>query len=106
MRANPRRWLPTAYRFVLACVLTMTLGAAAALAQADATSANLSGESECTTASEVREQLGERIPLIVDGGTSPRSVASTIVDLSGPDGDWRVIRPGAISVDDVTAVLG
>lgn len=71
-----------------------------------ATSANLSGESECTTASEVREQLGERIPLIVDGGTSPRSVASTIVDLSGPDGDWRVIRPGAISVDDVTAVLG
>jgi tRNA threonylcarbamoyl adenosine modification protein (Sua5/YciO/YrdC/YwlC family) len=71
-----------------------------------ATSANLSGESECTTAQEVREQLGDRIPLIVDGGTSPRTVASTIVDLSGPDGDWRVIRPGAISVDDVTAVLG
>jgi tRNA threonylcarbamoyl adenosine modification protein (Sua5/YciO/YrdC/YwlC family) len=71
-----------------------------------ATSANLSGESECTTAQEVREQLGDRIPLIVDGGTSPRSVASTIVDLSGQDGDWRVIRPGAISVDDVTAVLG
>jgi tRNA threonylcarbamoyl adenosine modification protein (Sua5/YciO/YrdC/YwlC family) len=71
-----------------------------------ATSANLSGESECTTASEVREQLGDRIPLIVDGGTSPRTVASTIVDLSSADGDWRVIRPGAISVDDVTAVLG
>jgi tRNA threonylcarbamoyl adenosine modification protein (Sua5/YciO/YrdC/YwlC family) len=71
-----------------------------------ATSANLSGEAECTTASEVREQLGDRIPLIVDGGTSPRTVASTIVDLSSADGDWRVIRPGAISVDDVTAVLG
>lgn len=71
-----------------------------------ATSANLSGESECTTAGEVREQLGDRIPLIVDGGTSPRSVASTIVDLSSPDGDWRVVRAGAISVDDVTAVLG
>ncbi|HEX8118524.1 MAG TPA: carboxypeptidase regulatory-like domain-containing protein [Pyrinomonadaceae bacterium] len=43
MRANPGRWLPTAYRFVLACALTMTLGAAAALAQADATSADLTG---------------------------------------------------------------
>jgi L-threonylcarbamoyladenylate synthase len=71
-----------------------------------ATSANLSGESECTTAAEVREQLGDRIPLIVDGGKSPRSVASTIVDLSGPDGDWRVIRQGAVSLDDIQAVLG
>ncbi len=71
-----------------------------------ATSANLSGESECTTAQEVREQLGDRIPLIVDGGTSPRTVASTVVGLSGPGGDWRVIRPGGISVDDVAAVLG
>jgi tRNA threonylcarbamoyl adenosine modification protein (Sua5/YciO/YrdC/YwlC family) len=71
-----------------------------------ATSANLSGESECTTAAEVREQLGDRIPLIVDGGKSPRSVASTIVDLSGADGDWRVIRQGAVSLDDITAVLG
>ena len=71
-----------------------------------ATSANLSGESECTTAQEVREQLGDRLPLIVDGGKSPRAVASTIVDLSGDDGDWRVVRAGAISVDDITAVLG
>jgi tRNA threonylcarbamoyl adenosine modification protein (Sua5/YciO/YrdC/YwlC family) len=71
-----------------------------------ATSANLSGESECTTAQQVREQLGDRVPLIVDGGTSPRSVASTIVDLSGDDGSWKVIRAGAISVDDVTAILG
>jgi tRNA threonylcarbamoyl adenosine modification protein (Sua5/YciO/YrdC/YwlC family) len=71
-----------------------------------ATSANLSGESECTTAQQVREQLGDRVPLIVDGGTSPRTVASTIVDLSGDDGSWKVIRAGAISVDDVTAILG
>jgi tRNA threonylcarbamoyl adenosine modification protein (Sua5/YciO/YrdC/YwlC family) len=71
-----------------------------------ATSANLSGESECTTAQQVHQQLGDRVPLIVDGGTSPRSVASTIVDLSGDDGSWKVIRAGAISVDDVTAILG
>src|SRR5207248_7346634 len=30
-----------------------------------ATSANISGESECTTAEAVKQQLGERIPLIV-----------------------------------------
>src|SRR5215204_3737816 len=43
MRANPRRWLPTVYRFVLACAFALAFGAGSAQAQADATSANLSG---------------------------------------------------------------
>ncbi|MDT5296667.1 MAG: hypothetical protein QOJ76_3547, partial [Acidobacteriota bacterium] len=43
MPASPRRWLPTAYCFVLMCALALTVGAGAAPAQADATSANLSG---------------------------------------------------------------
>jgi L-threonylcarbamoyladenylate synthase len=69
-----------------------------------ATSANLSGASECTTAAEVRDQLGDRIPLIVDGGTTPRTVASTIVDLS--DGvKWRVIREGAVPIEHITEIL-
>ena len=38
-----------------------------------ATSANLSGAKECTTAEEVQEQLQDRISLIVDGGPSPRT---------------------------------
>jgi tRNA threonylcarbamoyl adenosine modification protein (Sua5/YciO/YrdC/YwlC family) len=71
-----------------------------------ATSANLSGESECTTAAAVREQLGDRIPLIVDGGPSPRSVASTIVDLTDPSGKWRVQREGAIPAQELTELLG
>ena len=71
-----------------------------------ATSANVSGASECTTASCVRTQLGERIPLIVDGGPSPRSVASTIVDLTDSSGGWRVLREGAIPSDELTALLG
>ncbi len=60
-----------------------------------ATSANISGASECTTAEGVRDQLGSRIGLIVDGGTSPRDIASTIIDMS----DWgrcTVLRQGAI----------
>ncbi len=36
-----------------------------------ATSANLSGASECTSAEQVRDQLQGRISIIVDGGTSP-----------------------------------
>src|SRR3954463_5746284 len=71
-----------------------------------ATSANLSGAAECTTADSVREQLGDRIPLIVDGGTSPRVVASTIVDLTDEQNGWRIIREGAISADDIMEVLG
>lgn len=71
-----------------------------------ATSANLSGESECTTAEAVKEQLTDRIPLIVDGGTSPREVASTIIDLSSGDGKWRTIRQGAIPQEQIQEMFG
>ncbi len=67
-----------------------------------ATSANLSGESECTTAEAVRDQLQGRISIIVDGGTSPREVASTIVDLTDEDARWRIMREGAIPVQDIS----
>lgn len=70
-----------------------------------ATSANISGEAECTTAAGVREQLGDRIPLIVDGGESPRTVASTIIDLTNSE-SWRVLREGAIPTQEITELLG
>jgi tRNA threonylcarbamoyl adenosine modification protein (Sua5/YciO/YrdC/YwlC family) len=71
-----------------------------------ATSANISGEKECTTAKGVQEQLGNRIPIIVDGGVSPRSVASTIVDLTDPNGCWSVQREGAITRQELEQILG
>lgn len=67
-----------------------------------ATSANLSGASECTSAEAVREQLGVRIPIIVDGGISPREVASTIVDLTDEEARWKVIREGAIPSQEIS----
>ncbi len=67
-----------------------------------ATSANLSGETECTTAMAVRDQLGMRIPIIVDGGTSPRDIASTIVDLTDEDARWKILREGAISSQEIS----
>ena len=67
-----------------------------------ATSANLSGAAECTSAEQVRDQLQGRINIIVDGGTSPRDVASTIVDLSDETARWRIIREGAIPADEIS----
>ena len=67
-----------------------------------ATSANLSGETECTTAVAVRDQLGPRIPIIVDGGTSPREIASTIVDLTDEEARWKILREGAISSQEIS----
>src|SRR5205823_2493653 len=67
-----------------------------------ATSANLSGESECTTADAVKQQLGVRIPIIVDGGISPREIASTIVDLTDDEARWRVLRVGAIPSEQIS----
>ena len=67
-----------------------------------ATSANLSGESECTSAEAVRDQLGVRIPIIVDGGTSPRETASTIVDLTDEEARWKILREGAIAAQEIS----
>ncbi len=67
-----------------------------------ATSANLSGAAECTSAEQVRDQLHGRINIIVDGGTSPRDVASTIVDLTDDGARWKVIREGAIPADQIS----
>jgi len=71
-----------------------------------ATSANLSGASECTTALQVRDQLGDVLNVIVDGGHSPRDVASTIVDLTSDDGRWRLLRQGAIPYEELVELLG
>ena len=67
-----------------------------------ATSANLSGASECTSAEQVREQLEGRINIIVDGGSSPRDVASTIIDLTDEATRWHIIREGAIPADEIS----
>lgn len=69
-----------------------------------ATSANISGASECTTADGVRQQLGQRINLIVDGGASPRDVASTILDMSLPD-KVTILRQGAIPESELAEFL-
>lgn len=70
-----------------------------------ATSANLSGAPECTHAACVREQLGNRIPLIVDGGPTARTLATTIVDLSGSPNSWQILREGAIPTHEIALAM-
>lgn len=70
-----------------------------------ATAANLQGASECTHAACVRDQIGDRIPLIVDGGPTGRSLPTTIVDLSLGDGRWEILREGAIPTHEIVMVL-
>lgn len=70
-----------------------------------ATSANLSGLPECTHAAGVRDQLGDKIPLIVDGGPTARTTATTIVDLSGGGSSWMILREGAIPTHEIALAL-
>ncbi|MBW4026290.1 MAG: threonylcarbamoyl-AMP synthase [Acidobacteria bacterium] len=69
-----------------------------------ATSANLQGAPECTYAACVRDQIGDRIPVIVDGGPTARSVPTTIVDLSGGT-SWQILREGAIATHEIALAL-
>jgi len=70
-----------------------------------ATSANLQGAPECTHAASVLDQIGERIPLIVDGGPTGHALPTTIVDLSLGSGRWEVLREGAIPMHEIVMAL-
>ena len=69
-----------------------------------APSANLSTRVSPTTAGHVRRQLGERIPLIVDGGPSQVGIESTVLDVSVSPA--RLLRPGMIHEQALLAVTG
>ncbi|MFZ1244693.1 MAG: L-threonylcarbamoyladenylate synthase, partial [Azonexus sp.] len=69
-----------------------------------APSANRFGRISPTTADHVREELGDRVPLILDGGSCKVGIESTIVDCSR--GEPVVLRPGHIAPTHLEAVLG
>jgi L-threonylcarbamoyladenylate synthase len=69
-----------------------------------APSANRFGRLSATHAAHVRDELGDAVDLILDGGPTDVGVESTIVGLSG---DHPVLlRPGGISPAQLAAVLG
>jgi tRNA threonylcarbamoyl adenosine modification protein (Sua5/YciO/YrdC/YwlC family) len=81
------------------CALVTTVGG-----PVTGTSANLSGFAACTNAAQVLRQLGDRLPLILDGGETKAVMASTVLDLRG-DG-WRILREGPITEQEIREVLG
>jgi L-threonylcarbamoyladenylate synthase len=68
-----------------------------------APSANRSGHVSPTTAAHVRDSLGDRAPLVLDGGPCAAGLESTIVQ-TGPV--LRLLRPGALSVEAIEAIVG
>ena len=52
----------------------------------------------------MRDEFGAELPCILDGGQSEVGIESTIVDLSR--GGVALLRPGQITADQITAVLG
>jgi L-threonylcarbamoyladenylate synthase len=69
-----------------------------------ATSANLSGAPECSTAAEVMDRLGEKIAVLIDGGRTPGGVGSTVLDMATDPP--AILREGVISGTSIYAVLG
>jgi L-threonylcarbamoyladenylate synthase len=69
-----------------------------------APSANLSNCISPTNFEHVRQQLGGKIPLIVDGGQSQVGIESIVLDLTvSPP---RILRPGMIHAESLAAVCG
>lgn len=69
-----------------------------------APSANRSGEVSPTSAQHVARSLGDRVPLILDGGPTSVGIESTVVDLTGPLP--VLLRPGMISRAELAGVTG
>ena len=63
------------------------------------TSANLSGQPSCSNAQQIVEQLDGRLPLILDGGETGSTLASTIVRINGDE--WMIAREGAVPNEEI-----
>jgi L-threonylcarbamoyladenylate synthase len=69
-----------------------------------APSANRSGAISPTRAEHVAESLGERVPLILDGGPCLVGVESTVLDLTGATP--TLLRPGGATCEAIEAAIG
>jgi len=70
-----------------------------------APSANRFGRISPTSAADVLAELGDRIPLVVDGGPCAVGVESTVVAI-GDRGELTLLRPGGIPPEAIERVAG
>lgn len=72
-------------------------------------SANLTGQPAATTAAQAKQYLGDSVVAYLDAGASPKGEASTILDLTAletPNGKIRVVRLGALSLNEIRQIAG
>jgi len=69
-----------------------------------APSANRFTELSPTTAQHVRETLGDRVAMVLDGGHTTVGIESTVLSLAGTGA--ILLRPGMVSQADIEAVIG
>jgi L-threonylcarbamoyladenylate synthase len=69
-----------------------------------APSANRSNRVSPTTTQHVRDELGNAVDLILDGGPCDVGIESTVLDLTGQRP--RILRPGHVSREQIEAVIG
>ena len=69
-----------------------------------APSANRFTELSATSAEHVRRSLGDAVDLILDGGSTPIGIESTVLSLCGPTP--LLLRPGMISKEEIEALVG
>ncbi|KAA5544004.1 L-threonylcarbamoyladenylate synthase [Adhaeribacter rhizoryzae] len=69
-----------------------------------APSANPFGYVSPTTAQHVNQQLGNRIPYILDGGACQVGIESTIISFA--DGEPEILRLGGLALEEIEKVLG
>lgn len=68
-------------------------------------SANRFTQLSPTTAEHVRQSLGDRVAMVLDGGPCTVGIESTVVSLAG-GARPVVLRPGMISAEQIEAVVG
>ncbi|HEX4209213.1 MAG TPA: L-threonylcarbamoyladenylate synthase [Candidatus Binataceae bacterium] len=69
-----------------------------------ATSANLAGHPPAATLAAATAPFGERVSVYLDGGELTATSPSTVVACD--HGGWRILRAGAVTVDQIIAALG
>ena len=72
-----------------------------------APSANRFGRISPTEAVHVHAELGNSVAMVIDGGPCHVGIESTIIDLSGGEGQpLRLLRPGHITPEEIAGVAG
>ncbi|MDR0300750.1 MAG: threonylcarbamoyl-AMP synthase [Treponema sp.] len=69
-----------------------------------APSANPFGSLSPTRAEHVRDKLGEKVDMILDGGPSQIGVESTVLDITGKS--IKILRPGGTPKEEIEKLIG